>query len=393
MGSQYRHDGADGGWIRQRFIDATEIGLVVDEDTVRDSERNHTPEAAGILAFSQAFTCAATQDVVVTITGTNDAPDITVGAGESAAESLTETDAGLSVSDTLSVEDVDTSDEVDATVVSVGVVGDDDGIGNPALLAMMNVDVDALPAIDGSSTTGTIDWTFDSGTEAFDHLADGESLVLTYTISATDDSGVVASNSDTQTVVITINGTNDQPDITVDCSLLDDHFDDGNIGTAINGVNGGFHLVSNGAGGPGAISESGSNAVEMTTGGNNNTGIVSDNAIDVAGAAPNGIRMTFVVTDISRDPGSNGMFLGLQNDSSTFYRSGGVGHNFGLVFSGDEGRTSSAGGFGLVTNDIGNPGSAGNGTIFDDDDLQLSSLRGWVYGGHHRRFDGLVVRD
>ncbi|MEL7523658.1 MAG: VCBS domain-containing protein, partial [Cyanobacteria bacterium J06553_1] len=54
----------------------------------------------------------------VTVTGTNDAPVISVGSG-SAAETLAETNAGLSVSDTLDVADVDTSNVVSASVQSV----------------------------------------------------------------------------------------------------------------------------------------------------------------------------------------------------------------------------------------------------------------------------------
>ena len=48
-------DGGDGGWLRQCSLNTTSIGLTVDEDTFFDSERGHTTERAGILAFSQAF--------------------------------------------------------------------------------------------------------------------------------------------------------------------------------------------------------------------------------------------------------------------------------------------------------------------------------------------------
>ena len=50
-----------------------------------------------------------------------------------------------------------------------------------------------------------------SGSEAFDYLDDGETLTLTYTVRATDDSAAF----DDQTVMITITGTNDGPVITV----------------------------------------------------------------------------------------------------------------------------------------------------------------------------------
>ena len=62
-------------------------------------------------------------------------------------------------------------------------------------------------------------WTFTSGAAgdaAYDFLGEGETLVLDYTLKATDDSGALSGEStmDTHTVTITITGTNDSPDIT-----------------------------------------------------------------------------------------------------------------------------------------------------------------------------------
>jgi len=150
--------------------------------------------------------------------------------------------------------------------------------------------------------------------------------------------------------------------------LIDDHFDNGDLGTDVNGVNGGFTKLSNGAGGAGSASEAGTNATMVTTGNDDNTGIVSNHSFDAAGTAPYGFEMSFVVTSLSSDPGNNGMFLGLQEDGTSFFRDV---ENFGLVFSGNESRTSSDDGFGLILNDN---GSSGADVVFDDADLELGSL-------------------
>ena len=145
--------------------------------------------------------------VTYSVEGTNDAPTITVdgGAGDSDAETIVETDAGLTTLGTLSVEDVDITDTVTVAVDSVIESGDTSGITNGTLLAMLGVDVGDI--IDAASTTGTINWDFDSGAEAFDYLANGDTLTLTYTLTVTDTEGA----TDTIDVTVNITGTNDAP--------------------------------------------------------------------------------------------------------------------------------------------------------------------------------------
>ena len=69
---------------------------------------------------------------------------------------------------------------------------------------------------DGGST---FSWTFtsgNSGDSAFNFLAEAETLQLTYTIQSTDSSEALNNTAtNTTTVVVTITGTNDTPDITV----------------------------------------------------------------------------------------------------------------------------------------------------------------------------------
>ncbi|WP_218015204.1 VCBS domain-containing protein, partial [Cobetia sp. 5-11-6-3] len=164
-----------------------------------------------VVTDSQGVT--AEQVVSITINGSNDAPVIAIDGDDSASESLTETDDTLATSGTLSVSDLDTTDEVAPSVTAVTATGDTDGLSNDQLLSMLSVDADAI--IDGVSNDGTLNWTFDSSSvegEAFDHLAVGESLVLDYTVVVTDSQGVTAE----QVVSITINGSNDAPVIAIE---------------------------------------------------------------------------------------------------------------------------------------------------------------------------------
>ena len=154
------------------------------------------------------FTVAAADgtltSVTVTITGSNDAPLIVVGAGDTAASTVAETNAGLTQSGKLTVTDADTTDTISSAVSGVVATGTTGGLTNAALLAMLSVTpISGLAANTGDANNLT--WNFNSGSQAFDFLNVGQSLVLTYTISSTDPHGA----SDSQTVAITITGTAD----------------------------------------------------------------------------------------------------------------------------------------------------------------------------------------
>jgi VCBS repeat-containing protein len=148
----------------------------------------------------------ADREVTITIIGRNSAPEITTDAGDSDAVTLTETDSTITSAGTLTATDINTTDIVSAEVTGVSVGGVTGGLvsATAELLAMLSVDPDV---IGDTETTGKIQWAFDSGAEAFDHLAAGESLTLVYTLNVTDSSGA----SDTKEVTITIHGTNDAP--------------------------------------------------------------------------------------------------------------------------------------------------------------------------------------
>ena len=151
---------------------------------------------------------SSTQLVTIDIVGTNDAPDIHLVTTDSAAATLTETNAGLTTSRTLTVTDPDLSDTVSSSVTAVVASGSTTGLGltNGQLLAMLGVTPASGLAAD-STDAHNLNWTFNSGTQAFNYLASGQSLTLTYTVQSTDSSA--SPLSDTQAVTVTINGSND----------------------------------------------------------------------------------------------------------------------------------------------------------------------------------------
>ncbi len=152
------------------------------------------------------------------VTPVNDAPVISLMSGDWASAALTETDSPLTASDTLTVRDVDLGDSVTTTVTAVSVGGTYSGIGalsNSALLAMMSIAPPATAAADGTDLNN-ITWSFNSGTEAFNYLAAGETLQLTYTLTSSDGSA-----SDTQDVVVTITGTADTAVVSTSQLTLD----------------------------------------------------------------------------------------------------------------------------------------------------------------------------
>ncbi|MEI9410665.1 VCBS domain-containing protein, partial [Mesorhizobium salmacidum] len=178
---------------------------------------NSAPQAFDFLAIGETLTLTYTikaddghggtdtQTVTITINGTNDAPDIIIGAGDSATASLTETNAALMKSGTLTVTDADLSDTLTPSVTSVSLAGTTGGLNSAAVLGMLTVSPASLAA--DPTDTHNLNWSFNSASQAFDFLAQGETLTLTYTIKADDGH----TGTDTQTVTITIHGTNDAP--------------------------------------------------------------------------------------------------------------------------------------------------------------------------------------
>jgi VCBS repeat-containing protein len=140
----------------------------------------------------------ATQDVVITLTGTNDDPTITSGAQSGAASEIADGSAGENGTThqdtgTITFADVDLIDTHDATAApqAGGYLG-----------------TLTLGAVDQGGDK--VDWTFKVDDSALDFLAEGETRTQTYTVTVDDKNGGTA----TQNVVITLTGENDGPTIT-----------------------------------------------------------------------------------------------------------------------------------------------------------------------------------
>jgi len=119
--------------------------------------------------------------VQITINGTNDTATVS-----SDAQTLTETDAAVSTSGTLTSTDVDNTDNTFTATTVTGTIGD------------FNIDANG-------------NWTF-TANSAFNNLNVGDSVNETFNVTSVDGTP--------STVQITINGTNDAPTTTVDTNTV-----------------------------------------------------------------------------------------------------------------------------------------------------------------------------
>ena len=154
-------------------------------------------------------TASTPNTATITIAGGNTPPSLTVEHGDSAAAGINETNSSLTASGSLTATDPDLSNTASISNISVVASGIQEGLLSNAEALRTMLQVVPAEVLANDSTTSQFNWDFDSGSESFDYLAVGEALVLTYTLTLTDSFG----EADTQEVVITITGTNDQPEI------------------------------------------------------------------------------------------------------------------------------------------------------------------------------------
>ncbi|UTW44007.1 VCBS domain-containing protein [bacterium SCSIO 12844] len=162
---------ADGDWSYSADNSQSAIQALGDGDTLTDT----------ITVTSDDGT---TQDITITITGTNDDPTI---GGDTTGSVTEDAAATLTTSGTLTISDTDTGEAVFNAETISGTYGD------------LTIEADG-------------DWSYsaDNSQSAIQALGDGDTL--TDTITVTSDDGT------TQDITITITGTNDDPTIGGDTS-------------------------------------------------------------------------------------------------------------------------------------------------------------------------------
>ena len=157
-------------------------------------------------------------DVAIQVVGSNDAPVILVGESLSVDEEADASSQDISVNGSLSVEDLDIGDNLTATT-SNGLAAYNGGAVptelSGAVAKLLAGTFSFAPTVtDGGSVD--LDFTYAANDLDLDFLADGDQLVVTFDVEVSDGLATSAPS----TITITINGTNDDPEVS-DVSIGD----------------------------------------------------------------------------------------------------------------------------------------------------------------------------
>ncbi|WP_345869835.1 retention module-containing protein [Shewanella algae] len=156
------------------------------------------------LTVTDAFGASDSQPVTLTITGTNDAPVLSIDMSGAVTEDVDVVAGMLSDSGVLSFTDVDINDSH-----SVGSSYNGDVLWSGG--ALDQATQDALAAGFSVDNAG---WSYDIANSLVQFLAVGETITLSFDVTVDDGNG----GTDTDTVTVTITGTNDAPVLSIDMS-------------------------------------------------------------------------------------------------------------------------------------------------------------------------------
>ncbi|GAB1056986.1 MAG: hypothetical protein WAqMacA_33530 [Shewanella algae] len=205
VSSSYNGDASwSGGALDQATQDALAAGFSADNSgwsydiansLVQFLAVGETITLSFTLTVTDAFGASDSQPVTLTITGTNDAPVLSIDMSGAVTEDVDVVAGMLSDSGDLSFTDVDINDSH-----SVGSSYNGDVLWSGG--ALDQATQDALAAGFSVDNAG---WSYDIANSLVQFLAVGETITLSFDVTVDDGNG----GTDTETVTITINGTND----------------------------------------------------------------------------------------------------------------------------------------------------------------------------------------
>ncbi|WP_345859591.1 retention module-containing protein [Shewanella algae] len=214
VSSSYNGDASwSGGALDQATQDALAAGFSADNSgwsydiansLVQFLAAGETITLSFTLTVTDAFGASDSQPVTLTITGTNDAPVLSIDMSGAVTEDVDVVAGMLSDSGDLSFTDVDINDSH-----SVGSSYNGDVLWSGG--ALDQATQDALAAGFSVDNSG---WSYDIANSLVQFLAVGETITLSFDVTVDDGNG----GTDTDTVTVTITGTNDAPVLSIDMS-------------------------------------------------------------------------------------------------------------------------------------------------------------------------------
>ncbi|BCV46856.1 retention module-containing protein [Shewanella algae] len=214
VNSSYNGDASwSGGALDQATQDALAAGFSADNSgwsydiansLVQFLAAGETITLSFTLTVTDAFGASDSQPITLTITGTNDAPVLSIDMSGAVTEDVDVVAGMLSDSGDLSFTDVDINDSH-----SVGSSYNGDVLWSGG--ALDQATQDALAAGFSVDNAG---WSYDIANSLVQFLAVGETITLSFDVSVDDGNG----GTDTDTVTVTITGTNDAPVLSIDMS-------------------------------------------------------------------------------------------------------------------------------------------------------------------------------
>ena len=157
-----------------------------------------------VVTATDGQSATVTDTITVTITGTNDAPTLTTGAVDVDVNEASDASAqDLSSSGTITFADLD---ETTSITAATSTVTGSSGVSIPS--AVNTALLSAITVTDNSDNTAG--WTLSATDLDLDFLTAGQTITLEKVVTATDGQSATV----TDTITVTITGTNDAPTIT-----------------------------------------------------------------------------------------------------------------------------------------------------------------------------------